>query len=219
MAPEEAAGRIRLLEHHQGAGTLPRPGDVRNGSEQADAPGRAYWTDVFTDKALAWLDRREADKPFCLMLHFKATHEPWNFHPRHAELYEDVDLPEPETLLGPTGPEGSRVPGWPLEILTERMVKGGHGDGKLVLNDRRPRWRSARRPTRNSSRTCSRCVAAIDENIGRVLDYLDQAGLAGRHGGDLHQRPGLLPRRAQLLRQAVHARREPADAVCGPLSA
>ncbi len=97
-------------------------------------PG-TYCTDLFTDKALSWLDRRDREKPFCLMLHFKATHEAWNFHPRHAKLYEDVTLPEPATLFGSTGPEGTHVPGWPLEILTDRMVRGGHGDGKLVLDD------------------------------------------------------------------------------------
>lgn len=70
-----------------------------------------YCTDVFTDKAVSWLRRRESFRPFCLMLHFKATHEPWNYPQRHAALYEDIDLPEPATLLGETGPRGSRVPG------------------------------------------------------------------------------------------------------------
>ena len=51
-----------------------------------------YCTDVFTDKALAWLDRREKEKPFCLMLHFKTTHEPWHFHPRHALAIQDLKV-------------------------------------------------------------------------------------------------------------------------------
>ena len=137
----------------------------------------AYCTDVFTDKALAWLKRREADAPFCLMLHFKATHEPWNFHPRHAKLYEGVTLPEPETLLGSTGPEGTRVPGWPLEILTQRMVKGRHGIGKLVLDTDDP-VRVRKATYQKFAKDFLRCVAAIDENIGRVLAYLDEQQLA-----------------------------------------
>ena len=137
----------------------------------------AYSTDVFTDKALGWLDGREGEKPFCLMLHFKATHEPWNYHPRHAKLYKDVDLPEPETLLGPTGPLGSVVPGWPLEILTQRMLRGGHGGGKLQVDSDDPQV--VRRATHQKfAKDVLRCVAAIDENIGRVLAYLDQHQLA-----------------------------------------
>lgn len=136
-----------------------------------------YCTDVFTDTALSWLESRESSDPFCLMLHFKATHEPWNFPARHARLYQEMTLPEPATLLGSTGPEGSRVPGWPLEILTKRLLKGGHGDGKLVLETDDPV--AARKATyQKFVKDFLRCVAAIDENIGRVLGYLDRAGLA-----------------------------------------
>ncbi|MGM0487416.1 MAG: sulfatase family protein [Planctomycetota bacterium] len=136
-----------------------------------------YCTDLFTDKALSWLDGRDSDKPFCLMLHFKATHEAWNFADRHAKLYQDATLPEPTTLFGSTGPEGTRVPGWPLEILTKRLLKGGHGSGKLVLETDDPV--AVRKATyQKFVKDFLRCVAAIDENIGRVLAYLDTAGLA-----------------------------------------
>ena len=64
-----------------------------------------------------------------------------------------------------------------------------------------------------------RCVASIDDNVGRLLDYLDAAGLARGHDRDLHLGPGLLPRRSRLVRQALHVRRIAADAVHHPLSA
>ncbi len=138
---------------------------------------RGYSTDVFTDKALQWLDRRDKTRPFCLMLHFKATHEPWQFDSRFASLLRDVELPEPETLLGPTGPIGSRVPGWPLEILTQRMTKDSkHGGYRLVLDTNDPV--AIRKATyQKFVRDYLRCVAGINENLGRVLDYLDQHGL------------------------------------------
>lgn len=139
---------------------------------------KGYCTDVFTDQALAWLGHRQTEKPFCLMLHFKATHEPWQYHPRHAGLYQDVTLPEPKTLLGPTGPENSRVPGWPLEILTNRMTKrSAYGGGKLKLETEDPE--ATRRATyQKLAKDVLRCVAAIDENVGRVLDHLDKHDLA-----------------------------------------
>jgi arylsulfatase A-like enzyme len=137
-----------------------------------------YCTDVFTATALAWLDRRDAERPFCLMLHFKATHEPWQFPARQAGLYRDVDLPEPATLFGSTGPEGTLVEGWPLEILTERMRKDDrHGNAHLELTTSDPK--AVRRATyQKFVKDFLRCVAAIDENIGRVLAYLDEHQLA-----------------------------------------
>ncbi len=148
-------------------------GDLENGEVQVGG----YSTDVFTDKALAYLDRRDPDKPFCLMLHFKATHEPWNFHPRHASLYADLEIPEPPTLLGRTGPENSRVPGWPLEILADRMQSAGkHGAGKLVVDTADP-TEIRRAAYQKFIKDFLRCGAAIDENVGRVMDYLKRAGL------------------------------------------
>ncbi|MCS1411031.1 MAG: Arylsulfatase [Verrucomicrobia subdivision 3 bacterium] len=137
----------------------------------------AYSTDVFTDKALNWLDRCEPSKPFCLMLHFKATHEPWQFHPRHAALFEDVEIPEPDTLLRTTGPKDSRVPGWPLEILTGRMTAAGkHGNGKLIPSSDDPV--TTRQETyQKFVKDFLRCGAAIDENVGRVMDYLRERRL------------------------------------------
>jgi len=162
----------------KGQGSYHDPTMFEMDLEQPSKREGEYSTDVFTDEALAWLDRRETEQPFYLMLHFKATHEAWNFHPRHAELFEDVKFPEPETLFGSTGPYDTRVEeGWPLEILTERMVKGGHGAEKLVLDTEDPE--EIRRATyQKFLRDYMRCVAAIDENIGRVLDYLDETDQA-----------------------------------------
>ena len=137
----------------------------------------SYSSDLFTSKALAWLERRDRSRPFCLMLHFKATHAPWNFHPRHAELYRDVSIPEPDSLLGVTGPAGGRVPGWPLEILAGRMRSGAlHGDGRFVPTSEDPRI-LRREVYQKFLKDYLRCVAAIDENVGRVMSYLEAQGL------------------------------------------
>jgi len=139
---------------------------------------QGYSTDIFTDRALEWLEERNNEKPFCLMLHFKATHEPWKYHKRYAKLYADVDLPLPEDLLGKTGPKNSRIPGWPLEILTERFLTFSkrYGDGKLESDDNLGTLRQ--RTYQKLVKDFLRCGAAIDDNIGRVLDYLDENSLA-----------------------------------------
>jgi hypothetical protein len=43
------------------------------------------------------------------------------------------------------------------------------------------------------------CVASVDENVGRVLDYLDESGLGKKHIGDLYIRPGILSRAEWLV--------------------
>ena len=137
-----------------------------------------YSADVFTDLALDWLNARDKNKPFALMLHFKATHEPFQFPARLKDLYQNVVFPEPEDLFGATGPKNSRIPGWPLEILKDRMVSGvKHGDGRLELAS--DDLQEQRRETyQKFVRDFLRTGAAIDENVGRVLAWLDHQNLS-----------------------------------------
>ena len=138
----------------------------------------SYSTDLFTEKALKWMNQRDTGRPFALFLHFKATHEPWQFHPRHQHLFEGVSFAEPATLLGQTGPQGSRIPGWPLEILKERMVQSPrYGGEALKLQSDEP-LEQRQQTYQKLVKDYLKCATAIDENIGRVLEYLDHHGLA-----------------------------------------
>lgn len=58
-----------------------------------------YVTDVTTDKAIDWLDQRDADKPFFLMCQHKAPHRTFSPALRHLGTFDDVEIPEPETLF------------------------------------------------------------------------------------------------------------------------
>jgi len=141
-------------------------------------PGHS--TDVITGQALKWLDgRKSRDKPFCLMCHFKAVHEPFYPHQRYQKLYADESIPEPEDLLTDKGPKGTVIPGWPLEILTERFTKraGRYAPPKLDVKGTGPL--AARKATyQKFVKTYLRTVAGIDDNIGRLLKRLDDRGLA-----------------------------------------
>src|SRR5699024_10898210 len=57
-----------------------------------------YVYDVLTHHALNWLENRDEDKPFMLMLHHKAPHRPWDPPERYQDLYDDVSFPEPESF-------------------------------------------------------------------------------------------------------------------------
>lgn len=59
-----------------------------------------YCTDIVTDMAVEFLkEKRDADKPFMLMVQHKAPHRNWMPAPRHLHLYDDIDIPEPATLF------------------------------------------------------------------------------------------------------------------------
>ncbi|MGH9328775.1 MAG: sulfatase/phosphatase domain-containing protein [Terriglobia bacterium] len=58
---------------------------------------QGYVDDIFTDRALAWLNQ-EHKKPFCLFLWFIAPHGPFYRPRRYLDLYDGVDIPKPPTF-------------------------------------------------------------------------------------------------------------------------
>ena len=58
-----------------------------------------YVTDIITDKCQKWLDDRDQDKPFFLMMHHKACHRNWWPAERHYNKYDNVEFPVPETFF------------------------------------------------------------------------------------------------------------------------
>jgi arylsulfatase A-like enzyme len=80
---------------------LPGQGDYHD-PEFITAGGRTridgYATDIITDLSLDWMRGRDPDKPFLLFLHHKAPHRPWEPDGKHADMYEDIDLPVPDTF-------------------------------------------------------------------------------------------------------------------------
>ena len=65
---------------------------------------KGFSSDVIADFSIEWLESRDLEKPFFLMTHFKATHEPFDYPDRHRDLYKDIDIPEPASLYD-KGPE------------------------------------------------------------------------------------------------------------------
>jgi len=138
-----------------------------------------FSSDVITDHSLAWLEQRDKEKPFFLMHHFKATHEPFNYPERFASLYEDVEMPEPESLMDFYPDKTSRTfQGQILEIMNDRFTNNpvrylldSFSTEGLTREDAR------RKVYQQFIKNFLRSGAAIDDNIGRVLDYLDKEGL------------------------------------------
>jgi len=142
-----------------------------------------YATDVITDKSLEWLKNRDSSKPFFLMCHHKAPHGLWEYAPRHEHLFDGLTIPEPESLMEDKShrSEGSRQFGRNMLNLSQRMSEGKNGrewpTGKLDVSGMTDEEK-IRATYQKYLKDYLRVVAAIDENVGRLLDYLDESGLA-----------------------------------------
>ena len=59
-----------------------------------------YCSEILTEKAKAWLsNERDKARPFILMLQHKAPHRAWDPAPKYLTLFDDVTMPEPDTLF------------------------------------------------------------------------------------------------------------------------
>ncbi|MBK1830136.1 sulfatase-like hydrolase/transferase [Verrucomicrobiaceae bacterium R5-34] len=56
--------------------------------------------DIVTERGLTWLKKAEKeDKPFVAMIQYKAPHRNWSGALRHITLFDDITMPEPDTLF------------------------------------------------------------------------------------------------------------------------
>ena len=134
---------------------------------------KGYATDIITDICLDWLDERDKDRPFFMMCHHKAPHRPWEPSEKYANLYEDIDIPEPDTLFDDyeTRSDAARTAEMRIaDHLTKRDVKVDPPEG--LEGKELTRWYYQR-----YIKDYLRCIASVDENVGRMLDYLDSEGI------------------------------------------
>jgi len=157
-----------------------------------------YTTDILTDHALKWLKGRTGEKPFCLMYHHKAPHRNWQPGPKYLTMYDDVTIPEPDNLFDDYSNRGRAAKEQDMSI--EKTMNDS--DLKLtaprnLTPEQKKLWDAAYEPKNEAFRKANlkgkdlvrwkyqryikdylRCIASVDENVGRVLDYLDESGLA-----------------------------------------
>lgn len=140
--------------------------------ERKQYPG--YVTDLTTDFSIDWLSNRDKDRPFMLKCHHKAPHRPWDPAEKYAQLYEDIDIPEPDTFYDDYENRSQAAVEARMRIerdMVESDLKGSPPEGLTALEQKK--WKYQR-----YIKDYLRCIASIDENVGRLLDYLDEEGIA-----------------------------------------
>ena len=134
---------------------------------------KGYVTDIITDFSLDWLSNRDKNRPFCLLCHHKAPHRHWEPDEKHALMYENIDIPEPETFNDDYSNRARAAADAKMRIdrdLNPRDLKQPVPPGLTAEEEKS--WKYQR-----YIKDYLRCVASIDDNVGRILDYLDEEGL------------------------------------------
>lgn len=138
-----------------------------------------YATDVVTRQSLDFLERRDRERPFCLMVHHKAPHRPWIPHPRYEGKYEAGTIPEPETMRDDheTRAQVVRDVAMQLDDLRPSDYKDDL-PAELEGDDEASRRARSSWKYQRYMRDYLRCVQAVDDSIGELLAYLDAEGIA-----------------------------------------
>ena len=178
-----------------GQGVYYNPPMIRNGEKVKES---GYTTDVITERSIEWLKNRDKTKPFMLMAQHKAPHREWSPAIRHLGWDKDRIYPEPETLFDDFAGRSKAVSDHDMGIegtFTDLDAKlktpGGMTPEQLA------EWNAYYEPRNEAYRKAAPtgkdlvrwrynrymhdylgCVKAVDESVGKLLDYLDQEGLA-----------------------------------------
>ncbi len=135
--------------HATGAGEYYSPQMFTNGKQYTSD---GYFSDVITDNAIEYLDgQKDSDKPFSMNVHYTAPHAPWGREQHPPEIYNDYfDNCKFETVRWD--------PIHPNHLLKEG-TSGSVGDTPEERHRLLAGYFAA--------------ITAMDENIGRLIDWLE----------------------------------------------
>jgi arylsulfatase A-like enzyme len=175
---------------------------------------KGYVTDLTTDFALSWLDKRDTSRPFCILIWNKAPHRQWMPPLKYLHEFDSTKFPLPKTFFDDYSTrtrapheQRMRIDEWlspnydlkenfivepPYQPLDDswksiyerlspeekkqfeeayaaenKILKEGNLKGKELAV-----WKFER-----YVKDYLRCVQSVDDNVGRVNDYLKQNGL------------------------------------------
>ena len=180
-----------------------------------------YATDVITDEAIQWLDNRDRNKPFFLLLHHKAPHRFFLAPLKYIEQFHTKIFPEPTTLYADMSVYGTAWQQQTMSILKDmklcsdlkvdpsylidipelkpdsteiayyhaifnripepdrtRIKEIYEERGKLIQQLKLTGKELLKYKYQWYMQDYLACVASVDENTGRVLNYLDDKDLS-----------------------------------------
>ena len=186
------------FKYHNSAGQQGHYWDPLFNENGIDVKEKGYATNLSTDFALDWLDStKTSTEPFLMILQYKAPHRPWEPDTKYETLWDEIEMPYPATFNDTY--EGRELTAGDTEMTMEyfsrrdmklerpkNLKKGkesikwdfyGAKPGEIVQpegmsNEEGRKWRY-----QNYIKDYLACVKSVDDNVGRVLDYLKENNL------------------------------------------
>ncbi len=139
-----------------------------------------YVTDIITDLAIDWIRGRDKTRPFCLLYHHKAPHAEFIPAPEHEHLFDDEQVAEPVTFNDDSSGRAE-----PIRNTNNRIVPGLLKIWKIWGENHRKE--SAPKGLEGEAlrkwlyqqyvKDYKRVMHSVDQNVGRLLDFLKDQGL------------------------------------------
>ena len=163
-------------------------------------------SDIITDITLDWLkNKRDPNKPFFLMHHFKAPHDDFENAPRYNTYLEDTFIPEPESLydnknngsiatrgkndsltriIGSSVSHRNLIRNQAMNLYMDSTIYKNYRNQKDIKPSEYVKWNPDTEEKKHTSKVYQdylkrylRCVKGVDDNVKRLLDYLEAEDL------------------------------------------
>ena len=158
---------------------------------------QGYATNVTTKSALSWLKKRDKKKPFALLLQYKAPHREWAPDSKYKSLLKNKDIPLPDTFYddykGREQTAGDThmtmdffnrrdMKLTPPASLTKKELRkwldfGNNPNEVVIPNDSLKGKALKEWKYQKYIKDYLATIKSVDDNIGRVLNYLKDNNL------------------------------------------
>ncbi len=127
--------------------------------KKARKPAQKYSSELFVDAAIRFLDRRDAGRPFAVYVAFTVPHDPWTPPGEYATMYAPDEMPVPANFM----------PRPPFQM---------HPSFPTLRDQRQLPFPRTKADVRRALSQYYGMITHMDVQIGRLLEVLDQQGLA-----------------------------------------
>ena len=195
-----------FTEHHQ-QGSYFDPNLTESGMNYAEYgtpnyEGKKYEghsSDVITDISLDWLkNKRDKSKPFFLMHQFKAPHDDFEYAPRYKDYLENTYIPEPSSLyengnngsiatrgkndslihvIGSSVSKRNDIRNMGMRIWSTEFTKNNNPNFNIHQADGLDDKAYTHATYQEYLKRYLRCVKGVDDNVARIIKYLEKEGL------------------------------------------
>jgi arylsulfatase A-like enzyme len=180
----------------KGKGIYYNPPMIRDGKP---VKHEGYITDIVADLSMDWLKKRDPSKPFMLFCWNKAPHREWEPALRDLDFDHDRVYPLPDSLFDDYSGRGQAEHTQNMTIARTMKLNEDNKltDPKDLTPEQEKIWDTYYFPRNEAFQKKNlagnaltewkynrfmhdylACIKGVDDNVGRILKYLDDTGLA-----------------------------------------